>query len=70
LKATRNLESKSEEGVDSTNVCFMVNENTPKVTSESSLDECELYMDKLVKLLKNFPTIMIFLKRSENEKEK
>jgi len=29
------------------NVYFMANDNTPKVTSESSLDECELTMDEL-----------------------
>ena len=28
------------------NVCFMVNDNTPKVTSELSLDDCDL-MDEL-----------------------
>jgi len=33
LKATWDPESESEEEVDTTNVCFMANENTPKVTS-------------------------------------
>ena len=46
LKATWNSESESEE-VDTTNVCFMVNDNTPKVTSEPSLDDCDLTMNEL-----------------------
>ena len=46
LKATQNSESESEEEVDTANVCFMANDNTPKVTSELSLDDCDL-MDEL-----------------------
>ena len=45
LKVTWDSESESEEEVDTANVCFMANENTPKVTSESSLKECELSID-------------------------
>ena len=41
LKATWDLESDSEEEVDMANVCFMANDNTPKVISEPSLDDCE-----------------------------
>ena len=39
LKATWNSESESDEEVDTTNVCFMANDNTPEVTSEPSLDD-------------------------------
>jgi len=47
LKATWDLESESEEEVDMANVCFMANDNTPKVTSEPSIDDCELTMNEL-----------------------
>ena len=47
MKATWDSKSESKEEVDMAHVCFMTNENTPKVTSESSLDECELSMDEL-----------------------
>ena len=40
LKSTWDLESESEEEVDTANVCFMA--NTPKVNSEPSIDDCEL----------------------------
>ena len=33
--------------VDTTHVCFMANDNTPKVTFEPSLDDNELTIDKL-----------------------
>ena len=52
LKTTSNSESESEEEVDTTNVWFMENGNTPKVISESSLDDCELTMDDWVRLMK------------------
>ena len=42
FKATWDSESESEEEVDTTKVCFMANDNTPKVTSEPSLDNCDL----------------------------
>ena len=47
LKITWDSESESEEEVDTANVCFMANDNTPKVTSEPSLDEYNLTMDEL-----------------------
>ena len=47
LKATWDSESESEKEVDTTNMCFMANDNTPKVTSEPSLDDCDLSMDEL-----------------------
>ena len=37
LKATWDSENESEEEVDTTHVCFMANDNTPKVTHESLL---------------------------------
>ena len=36
FKATWDLKGESEEEVDKANVCFMANDNTPKVTSEPS----------------------------------
>ena len=53
LKATWDSESKFEEEVDTAHVCFMVNENTPKVASESYLDKCELSMNKAFEELSN-----------------
>jgi len=64
LEGNISSESDSKEEVDTTNMCFMANENTLKVTFKSSLDECELSMDELGEVLKNFPTTMIFSKRS------
>jgi len=45
LKAIWDSESEYKKDVDTAHVFFMANENTPKVTSESHLDECELSMD-------------------------
>ena len=45
LRATWNSESESEKEVDTAKVCFMANDNIPKVTSEPSLDDCDLTMD-------------------------
>ena len=39
LKATWDSESETNEEVDMMHVCFMANDNTPKVTSEPSLDD-------------------------------
>ena len=47
LKATWDSKSESKEEEDTTNVGFMANDNTPKVTSEPSLDDCELIMYEL-----------------------
>ena len=47
LKATWDSKSESEKEVDTTNMCFMTNGNTPKVTSEPSLDDYDLTMDEL-----------------------
>ena len=54
LKATWDSKSESKEEVDTANVCFMANDNTPKVTSEPSLDECELSMDELGESFEEF----------------
>ena len=41
LKATWDSESESEEEVDTANMYFMANDNTPKVISEPFLDDCD-----------------------------
>jgi len=41
------LKERTKEEIGTANVCFMTNENTTKVKSESSLDECELSMNQL-----------------------
>ena len=64
LKATCDSESDSEEEVDTTNVYFMANENTPKIISESSLDKCELFMDELGEAFEELSNNYDFLKRS------
>ena len=46
LKATWNSESESKEEVDTTNVCFMANDSTPKITFKPSLNDSELTMDE------------------------
>jgi len=72
LKATWDSKSDSEEEVDMANVYFMANENTPKVTSESYLDDCELSMDELGETFEELFNNYDFLKKKyfENEKEK
>ena len=47
LKATCDSESESEEEVDTANVCFITNDNTPKVIFEASLDDCDLSIDEI-----------------------
>ena len=72
FKATWDSESESEEEVDTTNVCFMTNNNTPKVTSEPSLDDCDLTIDEFedafVELSNNYD--FLYKKISKAEKEK
>ena len=63
LKTTWNLESESEEEVDTAHVCFMANENTPKVTFESYLDECELSMDELDEAFEELSNNYDFLRK-------
>ena len=41
------LETESDEEIDTAHIYFMANENTNKVTPESSIDNCELSMDEL-----------------------
>ena len=60
LKATWDSESESEDEVDMTKVCFMANDNTPKVISEPSLDDCDLTIDELGDAFVDFQIIMIF----------
>ena len=64
LKATWDSESKSKEEVDTAHVCFMTNENTLKVTSESYRDECELSMDELGEAFKKLSNNYDFSKRN------
>ena len=47
--------------MDTANVCFMANENKPKITSESYLDDCELSMDELGEGFEKLFKTMIFL---------
>ena len=63
FKSTWDLESDSEEEVDTANVCFMANENTPKVTFESCLDDCELTMDELGEAFEELSHNYDFLKK-------
>jgi len=44
-------------------VCFMANDNTPKVTSEPSLNDCELTMDELSEAFEEFSHNYNFLKK-------
>ena len=64
LKATWDLESESEEEVDIANMCFMTNDNTPKVFSEPSLEDCDLTMDELGEAFKALFNNYDFLKKS------
>jgi len=64
FKATWDSESESYEEVDTTNICFMTNDNTPKVTFEPSLDDCELTLDELGEIFKELSNNYDFLKRS------
>jgi len=64
LKATCDSESEFEEEVDIIHVCFMANENTPKLTPKITLDDCELSIDELSEFLKNFQATMVFSKLS------
>jgi len=57
------LESEIDEEVDTVNVYFMANDNTPKVISESPLDECELTMDKLGEPFEELSNNYDFLKK-------
>ena len=43
-------------------MCFMANENTPKVTSESYLDDCELTMNELGEVFEELSNNYDFLK--------
>ena len=63
MKATWDLESDSEEEVNMANVCFMTNENTPKITSESCCDNCEWIMDELGEAFEELFNNCIFLEK-------
>jgi len=57
------LKSETDEEVDMTLVCFMANDNTPKVTSETSLDDCYLTMDELSEAFEELCNNYDFLKK-------
>ena len=64
LKATWDSESEIDEEVDTAHACFMTNDNTPKVTSEPLLDNCELTMDELGEAFEELSNNYDSLKRS------
>ena len=63
LEATWDSESEFEEEVESTHVYFMANENTPKVTYETTLDDSELSMDELGEAFEELSNNYDFLKK-------
>ena len=63
LKASWDSESETDEEVDTVHVCFMANDNIPKVTSESLLDDCELTMDELSETFEESSNNYDFLKK-------
>ena len=70
MKATWDSESDFEEKGDTANVYFMTNENTPKITSKASLNECELSMDELGETFEELSNNNVFLKKKlKNEKK-
>jgi len=72
MKATWDSESGPDEEVDTANMCFMTNENTPNVTLESTLDEYELSIDELDETLEELSNNYDFLKKKhfKNEERK
>ena len=56
-------ESETDEKVDTSHVCFMANDNTPKVISEPPLDKCELTMDELGEAFEELSNNYDFLKK-------
>ena len=57
------LQSETDEEVDTAHVCFMANDNTPKVIPEPSLDDCDLTMDKLGEAFEVLSNNYDFLKK-------
>ena len=64
LKATWDSKSESEEELDTANVCFMANDNTPKVISKPSLDDCNLSIDEIGDAFVEFSNNYDFLKKN------
>ena len=64
LKATWHSESESDEEVDTANVYFMANDNTPKVTFEPSLDDYELTIEELGEAFEELSNNYDFLKKN------
>ena len=63
LKATWDSENETDEEVDTTHVCFIANNNTPKVTFEPLLDDSELIMDELSQVFEELSNNYDFLKK-------
>ena len=70
LKTAWNSKRKFEEEVDTTNVCFMANENIPKVFSEPSLENCDLTMEELGKKFEEVSKKYDFLKNKYLKRKK
>ena len=62
FNVTWDSESESEEKVDTANVYFMANKNTPKVFSEPSLEDCNLIMEELGEAFEEISNKYDFLK--------
>ena len=63
LKATWESKSKTNREVDRAYVCFMTNDNAPKIIFEPSLDDSELTMDELNKTFEELSNNYDFLKK-------
>ena len=63
LKGTWDSESETDDELDTAYVCFMANDNTPKVTFEPSLDDNELTMNELGEAFEELSNNYDFLKK-------
>jgi len=63
LKITWDSESDTDEEVNMAHACFMANDNTPKLASEPSLDDCELTMDESGEAFEELSNNYDFLKK-------
>ena len=62
LKAALDLESKCDGDINTTNVCFMAQDNDPhKIILESFLDDSDLFIGELSDDFEQFLIIMIYL---------
>jgi len=72
VKGSWDSESESEKEVDTINVCFMDNDNAPKITLETTLDDYDLSMDELGETFEKLSNNYDFLKKEvfKNEERK